>query len=72
MNRLDSTYTLPAPLRITRGRLVAQVLLMTLPLLSITLLTIVAPLAGRADACVVSAAQAAGAGTSSGIQSSSP
>jgi hypothetical protein len=47
MNCPDTTYTLPAPARLTRVRLVVQALLMTLPLLSITLLTVAAPFVGH-------------------------
>jgi hypothetical protein len=72
MDSTDPTYTLPAPPRLSRGRLVAQALLMTLPVLSFTLLTAAAPFAGRADACAIVAAQDGGGAMSSGIQSSSP
>ena len=70
MNCLDPTYTLPAPRRLTRGRLVAQALLMTLPLLSLTALTVAAPFAAGEGLPMVVCAAAQLEDT--GIQASSP
>jgi hypothetical protein len=71
MNCPDPTYTLPAPIRLTRGRLVVQALLMTLPLLSMTALTVAAPFAAGDGLPMVACAVAAQL-DDAGIQASSP
>jgi hypothetical protein len=69
MNRNESTYAPPAPLRLTRGRLIAQALLMTLPLVAMLGLTAAAPFSERARAGARAETAACGVGQPAGTGS---